>query len=82
MDKQVYRYRFIKTNKFKDGLTENCHRENGYNFDFEYHCVDSKGNKIQFPTKGKYMAFNRWYILKRLKPLKEGEYFEIDVNVN
>lgn len=81
MSENIYRYRFIKTDVFKDELTEKCHRENGYNFDYTYYCIDADGNKIDFP-KHRHFTFNRWYILKKLQPMNVGEYFEEDVNVD
>lgn len=78
-NKQTYRYRFIKTNTFRSKLSKKCHREHGYDFDFEYHCVDKDGNIVEFPRGSENIKFNRWYILEKLKPMKVGDYFEADV---
>ena len=80
-NKRTYRYRFTKTNTFKNELTKKCYREHGYDFDFEYHCVDKDGNIIDFPRGGKNFTFNCWYILKKLEPMKVGDYFEADVEI-
>lgn len=78
-NKQTYRYRFTKTNTFRSELSKKCHREHGYDFDFEYHCVDKDGNIVEFPRGSENIKFNRWYILEKLKPMKVGDYFEADV---